>query len=243
MSTAPKTVDADIYKDPVCGMVVSPDSKLRHLHKGNTYLFCNPKCLTKFQATPEKYLNPQPAQTESAPVGTMYICPMDPEVREPKPGICPKCGMALEAESPVAAAVEYVCPMHPEIVRSEPGNCPICGMALEPRDAPAEDNTELKDMTRRFWISMVLAAPVFVVAMGTDLLPQLMPLSISMTMLQWFEFALATPVVLWSGWPIFQRGWSSVVNRHLNMFTLIALGVGVAWFLYLKRPELAGEIK
>ena len=215
--------------DPVCGMTVSPDTKLRHVHKGETYLFCNPKCMAKFQATPEKYLNPQPKTPEPAPSGTMYICPMDPEVRQPGPGSCPKCGMALEPESPVAAAIEYVCPMHPQIVRSEPGDCPICGMALEPRDAPAEDNAELRDMTRRFWISAALALPVFVIAMGTDLLPQLMPQSVSMTALQWFEFALATPAVLWGGWPIFQRGWASVVNRHLNMFTLIALGVGVAW--------------
>ncbi len=119
--------------------------------------------------------------------------------------------------------------MHPEVVRSEPGNCPICGMALEPRNAPAEDNAELTDMTRRFWVSAVLALPVFVMAMVTDLLPQAMPVFVSMTVLQWMEFALATPVVLWGGWPIFQRGWASLVNRHLNMFTLIALGVGVAW--------------
>ena len=160
----------------------------------------------------------------------MYTCPMHPEIRQPAPGSCPKCGMALEPESPpVPGAVEYTCPMHPEVVRSEPGSCPICGMALEPRNAPAEDNAELTDMTRRFWVSAALALPVFVMAMGTDLLPQAMPESISMTALQWLEFALATPAVLWGGWPIFQRGWASLVNRHLNMFTLIALGVGVAW--------------
>src|SRR5450756_1760651 len=193
----------DTIKDPVCGMTVSPDTKLRHVHQGKTYLFCNPKCMAKFQATPEKYLNPQPAQTAPAPSGVMYVCPMDPEVRQLGPGSCPKCGMALEPETPlIPGAVEYTCPMHPEIVRSEPGNCPICGMALEPRDAPAEDNAELRDMTRRFWVSTALA---------------------------WLEFALATPAVLWGGWPIFQRGWASLVNRHLNMFTLIALGVGVAW--------------
>ena len=119
--------------------------------------------------------------------------------------------------------------MHPEVVRSEPGSCPICGMALEPRNAPTEDNTELHDMTRRFWVSTALALPVFVIAMGADLLPQAMPESISMLTLQWLEFALATPVVLWAGWPIFQRGWASIVNRSLNMFSLISLGVGVAW--------------
>jgi P-type Cu+ transporter len=229
MSTVP-IADAEINKDPVCGMTVLPDTKLRHVHEGKTYLFCNPKCLAKFQATPEKYLNLQPTQPAPASSGVMYICPMDPEVRQLGPGSCPKCGMALEPETPLMpGAVEYTCPMHPEIVRSEPGNCPICGMTLEPRDAPAEDNAELRDMTRRFWVSTALAAPVFVIAMVTDLLPQAMPKSISMTTLQWIEFALATPAVLWGGWPIFQRGWASVVNRHLNMFTLIALGVGVAW--------------
>jgi Cu+-exporting ATPase len=129
----------------------------------------------------------------------------------------------------VAAATEYTCPMHPEVVRNEPGNCPICGMALEPRNAVAEDNAELNDMTRRFWASTVLALPVFVMAMVSDLAPQLMPDFVSMTALQWLEFALATPVVLWAGWPIFRRGYESVVNRSLNMFSLIALGVGVAW--------------
>ncbi|MFI4983044.1 MAG: HAD-IC family P-type ATPase, partial [Nevskiales bacterium] len=124
--------------------------------------------------------------------------------------------------------------MHPEVVRSEPGDCPICGMALEPRTVAAkEENPELDDMTRRFWISTALAVPVFVMAMGTDLLPQAMPQvmsrPISMTALQWIECALATPAVLWFGLPIFQRGWASLVNRHLNMFTLIALGVGAAW--------------
>ena len=215
--------------DPVCGMTVKPESPHHCEYRGIEYHFCSAKCVTKFQASPETYLNPRPAQPQVAKPGVMYICPMDPEVRQPMPGSCPKCGMALEPESPLAVAVEYVCPMHPEIVRNEPGNCPICGMALEPRDAPAEDNAELTDMTRRFWVSTVLALPVFVMAMVTDLLPQAMPESVSMTALQWIEFVLATPVVLWGGWPIFQRGWSSLVNRHLNMFTLIALGVGVAW--------------
>ena len=151
-------------------------------------------------------------------------------MRQSTPGSCPNCGMALEPEFPQASgAVEYTCPMHPKIVRNEPGDCPICGMTLEPRDTPQEDNTELTDMTRRFWFSTVLALPVFLLAMVSDLAPQLIPEWISMMMLQWLEFALATPVVLWGGWPIFQRGWASVVNRSLNMFSLIALGVGVAW--------------
>ncbi len=125
--------------------------------------------------------------------------------------------------------VMYTCPMHSEVVQSTPGNCPICGMALEPRNAVAEDNAELYDMTRRFWISALLALPVFVMAMASDLAPQLIPDFVSMTVLQWLEFVLASPAVLWGGWPIFQRGWISVVNRSLNMFSLISLGVGVAW--------------
>ncbi|MBW8078527.1 MAG: YHS domain-containing protein, partial [Gallionella sp.] len=123
----------------------------------------------------------------------------------------------------------YTCPMHPEVVRDAPGSCPKCGMALEARGAPSEDHSESDDMLHRLKISAALAAPVFVMAMVSDLAPQLMPGFVSMTVLQWIEFALATPAVWWGGWPIFQRGWASVVNRSLNMFTLIALGVGVAW--------------
>jgi len=216
--------------DPVCGMTVKPESPHRCEYRGVEYRFCSAKCLAKFQASPTDYLEQRPAQPSAARQGVMYTCPMHPEIRQPAPGNCPKCGMTLEPESPmVPGAVEYTCPMHPEVVRSEPGSCPICGMALEPRNAVAEDNAELHDMTRRFWASAALALPVFVMAMVTDLLPQAMPSFISMTALQWLEFALATPAVLWGGWPIFQRGWASVVNRHLNMFTLIALGVGVAW--------------
>ena len=217
--------------DPVCGMTVSPDTKLRHVHDDQTYLFCNPKCLTKFQASPEKYLHPQPIQPETVPRGTMYVCPMDPEIRQPHPGSCPKCGMALEPESPLMqTVVEYVCPMHPQIVRNEPGVCPICGMALESRTVAAtEENPELDNMTRRFWASTALAVPVFVMAMVADMWMGFVPQMISFTHLQLVEFLLATPVVLWGGWPFFQRGWASLVNRHLNMFTLISLGVGVAW--------------
>src|ERR1700675_2916474 len=135
--------------------------------------------------------------------------------------------MALEPEMPVAAAtrVEYTCPMHPEIVRPGPGQCPICGMALEPRTVTAqeEDNPELRDMTRRFWISVALTAPLLVVAMG-DMLPGLGTRPTSSTgWLPWIEMALATPVVLWGGAPFFQRGWTSLVNRATNMFTLIAM--------------------
>ena len=217
-------------KDPVCGMTVKPGSPHHYAYHGSEYRFCSAKCLAKFQAAPEDYLN-KSAQAdthvhhqEARPTGTLYTCPMDPEVRQSGPGACPRCGMALEPETPAAAEkVEYTCPMHPEIVRSEPGSCPLCGMALEPRNVPVEDNSELDDMKRRFWFSVALALPVFALAMGGDMLP------IPMHRLQGLEFVLATPVVVWSGAPLFQRGWASLVNRHLNMFTLIGLGVGVAW--------------
>ena len=162
----------------------------------------------------------------------LYSCPMHPEIQQEVPGDCPKCGMSLQAinEPSVSMQHEYVCPMHPEIVRAGPGDCPVCGMALEARDSEQEhDDTELINMTRRFWISLVLALPVFVLAMLYDLAPSLLPSFVKIRPLQWFEFALATPVVWWCGWPFFQKGWASIVNRHLNMFTLIALGVGVAW--------------
>ena len=217
--------------DPVCGMQVDSESGRSLEQAGQRYYFCSQRCLEKFQANPAGYLNPAiSAAATAAPVAGGYTCPMHPEVRQPGPGSCPKCGMALEPVAPSSSAVvEYTCPMHPEIVRSEPGSCPICGMALEPRNAVSEDNTELSDMTRRFKLSAALALPVFLVAMVADLAPQLVPDFVSMTALQWFEFALATPAVLWGGWPIFQRGWASLVNRSLNMFTLISLGVGVAW--------------
>ena len=158
---------------------------------------------------------------------------MHPEVRQEKPGNCPKCGMSLELveSNSVEIHIEYVCPMHPEIIRSEPGSCPKCGMALEPRDIPGEDeeNQELTDMSRRFWVSTGLAIPVFILAMAHDLIPGLITGSFFAHLLPWIEFALATPVVLWGGWPFFQRGWRSVISRNLNMFTLIALGIGVAW--------------
>jgi Cu+-exporting ATPase len=173
-----------------------------------------------------------PAPPETAP--NEYICPMDPEVRQQGPGDCPKCGMALE---PVVAALpatktEYTCPMHPEIVRDQPGSCPICGMALEPRTVVTEEeeNPELLNMTRRFWVSTVLTIPILIAAMA-DVIPGLSGLLqfASPRAWQWFESLLATPVVLWGGGPFFVRAWRSLVTRNLNMFTLIGLGTGVAY--------------
>jgi P-type Cu+ transporter len=162
-----------------------------------------------------------------------YTCPMDPEVRAEGPGACPKCGMALEATlaTPSLGAIEYVCPMHPEIVRDHPGNCPICGMTLEPRTVTAREapNPELADMTRRFWVSTALAIPLLLISMS-DLLPgQPLMRALGDGPFVWIQLLLATPVVLWGAKPFFERGWRSLVNRHLNMFTLISLGVGIAY--------------
>ena len=239
--------------DPVCGMKVDPAKAAdTAVHNGKTYYFCCKGCATKFRATPDPYLHkPQlvtlgmpsakpalvtlgaaPAAKSAPPADAEYVCPMDPEVRQIGPGSCPKCGMALEPDVIAATATrtEYTCPMHPEVVRSEPGSCPICGMALEPRDVVvSEANPELDDMTRRFWISIVLAAPMLAL-MVSSFFPS-MPLQhlLSQRTWNWIEFALATPVVLWCGWPFFVRGWQSVINRSLNMFTLIALGTGTAY--------------
>ncbi len=163
-----------------------------------------------------------------------YTCPMDPGVRQQGPGECPKCGMALEPviAAPLATKTEYTCPMHPEIVRDKPGSCPICGMALEPRTISVEEeaNPELLDMTRRFWVCVALTIPILIVVMS-GLMPPVAGLLqfASPRAWQWLEMILATPVVLWGGWPFFVRGWRSIVNRSLNMFTLIGLGVGVAY--------------
>lgn len=155
-----------------------------------------------------------------------WFCPMCPGVESDKPGACPKCGMALERNPAFSRPTIYTCPMHPEVRQDHPGSCPICGMALEPVAAePEEDNSELRDMMRRFWIGAALAAPVAALAMGAHIWQGLIPERLS----AWIQFLLATPVVLWAGWPFFERGARSLVTRHLNMFTLIALGTGAAY--------------
>jgi len=182
--------------------------------------------------SPVPQRGPRDDQAGGAPAGaSAHVCPMCPEVREPAPGACPRCGMALEPETPsLPARTRYTCPMHPQIVRDEPGECPRCGMALEPMTVTLEEeeNPELADMTRRFVVSAVLSVPLVVVAMGEAVGISFAWLA-SPRALGWVELALATPVVLWGGWPFFVRGWKSVVSRHLNMFTLIALGTGVAY--------------
>ncbi len=232
--------------DPVCGMTVDRESAAgSYEFNGQNYYFCSPHCLEKFRANPQSFLSP-PAPVQPVTIGIRrhdkpssastdsreYTCPMHPEVRQVGPGSCPKCGMALEPVSAAPATkVEYTCPMHPEIVRDAPGSCPICGMALEPRTITIEEeeNPELVDMTRRFWVSVVLSLPIFLIGMN-DVLPG-RPLErvVSMDALGWIQFVLATPVVLWGGWPFFVRAWQSIVNFRLNMFTLIGLGVAVAY--------------
>ncbi len=218
-------------RDPVCGMTVDPAKAAgMAVHEGKTYYFCCRGCAEKFQADPTKYLaGAAMAPIKTEPKGTAYVCPMDPEVRQERPGACPKWGMALEPELPIAPTkTQWTCPMHPEIVRDGPGACPICGMALEPMTVAAavDDNPELRDMTRRLGTSVLLGVPLVAFAML-----RMAPLlhGVAPRRGNWIEFALATPIVLWCGWPFFQRGWASVKFRSPNMFTLIAMGVGVAY--------------
>lgn len=226
--------------DPVCGMQVSMTSNNHSMHDGHEYFFCSPSCLKKFDADPAAFVGkdeechhehkPSPVTIENTEA--IYFCPMCPGQEQKGPGICKQCGMALEpmATPGLNQKTEYVCPMHPEIVSDEPGSCPKCGMALEPRTiAVEENNKELEDMSRRFKVSSVLAAPVFILAMVADLAPSWLPSGLSMGTVQWIEFVLASPVILWGGWPFFERFALSLKTWNLNMFTLIGLGVGVAY--------------
>lgn len=257
MKHAERTSDADsnghlhskrgerIVKDPVCGMDVDPEAaRGRYEYGGHTYFFCSQRCVEKFRAEPTKYgapptdhrtpdVVPQKEHGQLVDSDNDYTCPMHPEIHQRGPGPCPKCGMALESVlvATPAPRAEYVCPMHPQIVRDEPGSCPICGMALEPRmvTEAEEVNPELVDMARRFWISLILTVPLLLLVMSEMLPGQPVQHTLSSRFLTWLQLALATPVVLWGGWPFFQRGWVSIVNRSLNMFTLIAIGTGTAY--------------
>jgi P-type Cu+ transporter len=228
--------------DPVCGMnvdIAAPAATL--LHEGMTYLFCSTHCLEKFKASPDSFTGAgiKKSRQTITPAGesdlktSIFTCPMHPEIQQEGPGPCPKCGMALEplTASAPAERVEYTCPMHPEIIQDKPGPCPKCGMALEPRTVAVEEgkNPELADMRRRFYLSLILTIPEFIIAMGHMLPGHPLAALASPRTYGWIELLLASPVVLWAGWPFFVRGWHSLVNRSLNMFTLIALGVGVAY--------------
>jgi P-type Cu+ transporter len=249
-------VDVDLAEvDPVCGMKVVPQKATASVeHAGRTWYFCCTGCRTKFEAAPARYDGSQLAALAS--VGSIskaprpnasptvtYSCPMHPEVLSGKPGACPKCGMALDATQPATAAerTEYTCPMHPQIVRDGPGACPICGMALEPRTVAVNAaNPELVSMTRRFWVGLALTLPLLAI-MVSDLLPS-HPLQhlLPGRELGWVELALATPVVLWGGWPFFERGWASFAHRSLNMFTLISIGTAAAYLYSLAAVAAPG---
>jgi Cu+-exporting ATPase len=196
----------DKVKDPVCGMSVDPHTA-RHtaMRAGRPYYFCSAGCREKFLADPAKYLAPQRTPTEPVPAGTIYTCPMHPEIRQVGPGACPICGMALE----------------PELATAETG-----------------PNPELADMTRRFWIGLALTLPVLALEMGAHLVD--MHALVSPQTSNWIQLILATPVVLWAGWPFFERGWASVRSGNLNMFTLIAMGTGVAWLYSIVATLLPG---
>ncbi len=212
-----------VTTDPVCGMRVDRDSALHCNYAGKDYLFCSQHCLQEFQKEPERYLADQGsavAQPQPDSADVTYTCPMHPDVHHKGPGTCRECGMALEPvlEPGPFVRAKYVCPMHPEVVADTAGVCSICGMALEPRGIGTEEETspELDDMTRRFWVSLALTLPVFVIAMS-DMIPS-QPLAslLSERMLQWLQMLMAAPVVLWCGWPFFLRGWRSLVTRKLK---------------------------
>ncbi|MEA2115703.1 MAG: heavy metal translocating P-type ATPase [Thermodesulfobacteriota bacterium] len=250
-------VEIKSYIDPVCGMSTEDESAFTgHEYKGTIYHFCSDHCLAKFKENPGAYGAVETKECchgehddkgdHSKPTGMKhssgahtYTCPMHPEVEQEGPGACPKCGMALEPLLPVqpASKTEYTCSMHPEIVQNEPGSCPKCGMALEPRtislDAE-EENPEFDYMRKRFIFGAILTVPLVIIAMR-DMLPggHLIGNLASAKTLGWGELILATPVVLWAGWPFYVRGVQSVINKNLNMFTLIGLGVSVAYIYSL----------
>ncbi len=240
-TTQKEEINIKKEKDPVCGMTVDTDTDLKYEYKGNTYYFCSSYCLDKFKNEPEKYLETKEEKIYDIPKDTSscsgYTCPMHPEIKKEKMGSCPECGMALE---PILTPLEYtktewICPMDPDVISDKPGSCPKCGMALEPRIVTLEEkeNPELVDMSKRFKISLALTIPVVFIAMH-HMIPGLsLEHFINTDLLRIFELVFTTPVVLWCGLPFFIRAWNSIINRSPNMFTLIGLGVAVAYIYSL----------
>ena len=230
---------AGVPKDPVCGMTVSPGSAHRMEYGGLTYLFCSSGCREKFRAHPDQYV-PGHRETVAARSAPSAESAGKPTVhaRETHPndaaGSC--AVLALPADT------VYTCPMHPEIRRSEPSSCPICGMALEPVQpaAEAESSPELRDMTRRFWVGAALAVPLLFLDMGAHFRALNLHHYVSPLASEWIQFVLGTPVVLWAGWPLLQRGWDSVRRRSLNMFSLIGLGVSASYLYSLVAMFIPG---
>jgi Cu+-exporting ATPase len=251
-----------MIKDPICGMTVDEATALKAERDGDTFYFCSEHCREKFVAQTQSAGSGKDAHAhhEHAHGGddhaavkpsaaAKYYCPMCVGVESDKPGECPKCGMALERNpawvAPAAGKSIYTCPMHPEVQQDHPGDCPKCGMALELKTAaagmPEDEDGELRDMTRRLWIGGALALPVFLLAMA-HLVPGIGHESWVMSdTSRWIQFGLSAPVVVWAGWPFFRRGWRSLVTWNLNMFTLIAIGVGTA-FVYSVVAMLAPGI-
>ncbi|MFQ6609271.1 MAG: heavy metal translocating P-type ATPase [Fidelibacterota bacterium] len=236
-------------KDPVCGMSIGESSEdILSEWEGKQYHFCSNHCKESFDNDPNKYVHQhthkdccphsgesnadsnEKAVEEKFDTSGIYTCPMHSDVRQEGPGSCSQCGMALEPVVPVKTTIktEYVCPMHPEVVKDEPGECPICGMALEAKTLSddSDSNPELASMTKRFWLSALLSIPLLIFTMGESIIGR--PV-LDVSWLPWLELLLATPVILWGGAPFFVRGWQSIVNRSLNMFTLIGIGTGVAY--------------
>jgi Cu+-exporting ATPase len=204
-----RAASTSTVKDPVCGMDVELETAAGSFeYGGHTHYFCSPSCREKFRANPDTYLTSSTAS--SRPVALS------------------------DQERPIGSepAQIYTCPMHPEVRRQGPGSCPICGMALEPRVVAGveEVNPELVDMTCRFWISLILTAPTLILAMSHIIPGEPLQHALSPRLMTWLQLVLATPVVVWGGWPFFQRGWASIINRSPNMFTLIAVGTGTAYF-------------
>ena len=226
--------------DPVCGMLVDPArTSHRAEFAGTTYFFCSARCAERFNRDPQSALAeaaapastglascrsghaphapPPSAQQPMRPSGSNYVCPMCPGVDSDVPAPCPKCGMALEPATPAPKQLKYTCPMHPEVVQDGPGTCPKCGMALEPVSMSADEaNPELVDMTRRFWVGLAFTVPLLVLAMAhyapglAGAIERLVPPYVN----NGLQLVLAAPVVLWAGWPFFERGWRSIATRH-----------------------------
>ncbi len=231
--------------DPICNMTVEHAIARSAERDGQTFYFCSEHCRLKFlneslpvetQHCEHEHAHCEPTQSMQQNVEGKYICPMCEGVESDKPDNCPKCGMALELAKPTIGGRKtiYTCPMHPEIEQEEPGTCPKCGMDLEPKylDAEDEDDSELRNMTLRFWVGVALSVPVFLLAM----LPMVgVPIDVwvGRSVDIWLQLILSTPVVLWAGWPFFVRGFRSIVTGNLNMFTLIATGVGAAYLYSL----------
>jgi Cu+-exporting ATPase len=219
-----KTQQPLLLADPVCGMSVNTDSSHHVIHKEEDYYFCSQHCQDTFQLAPTMYLTNRQDKGKQKEHEGHRCCH---STHTPS---------SHQVAAPIGTGeMTYTCPMHPEIIQDHQGSCPKCGMALEPMGITATDekNDELIDMTRRFWFSAPLALIVFVLAMVADLMPQWLPDWLPMKTVQWIEFIVATPVVLWGGWPFFVRGWQSVRTWNLNMFTLIAMGVSIAWLYSL----------